>query len=129
MKFNVLIFVIILSCSKQKINLNELSGYWEIDFIKKNNEKYIPKPSILQYDHYTINNYKGIMNKVELKIDGTYATSKDNSSFILEKINDYYFIKFRTKWDEWERKIKYLDNKKMILENNNFEYHYKRHFN
>ena len=35
MKFNVLIFVIILSCSKQKINLNELSGYWEIDFIKK----------------------------------------------------------------------------------------------
>ena len=56
MKFNVLIFVIILSCSKQKINLNELSGYWEIDFIKKNNEKYIPKPSILQYDHYTINN-------------------------------------------------------------------------
>ena len=69
------------------------------------------------------------MNKVELKIDGTYATSKDNSSFILEKINDYYFIKFRTKWDEWERKIKYLDNKKMILENNNFEYHYKRYFN
>ena len=47
----------------------------------------------------------------------------------LEKINDYYFIKFKTKWDEWERKIKYLDNKKMILENNNFEYHYKRHFN
>jgi len=35
MKFNVLIFVIILSCSKQKINLDELSGYWEIDFIKK----------------------------------------------------------------------------------------------
>ena len=69
------------------------------------------------------------MNKVELKIDGTYATSKDNSSFILEKINDYYFIKFRTKWDEWERKIKYLNNKKMILENNNYEYHYKRHFN
>ena len=129
MKFNVLIFVIIISCSKQKINLNELSGYWEIDFIKKNNEKYIPKSSILQYDHYTINNYKGIMNKVELKIDGTYTTSKDYSSFILEKINDYYFIKFRTKWDEWERKIKYLDNKKMILENNNFEYHYKRHFN
>lgn len=129
MKFDVLILILFVSCGEQKINLNELSGYWEIEFVKKNNEKYIPNPSILQYDHYMIDNYKGIMNKVELKIDGSYATSKDKSPFILEKINDYYFIKFKTKWDEWERKIKYLDNKKMILENNHFEYHYKRHFN
>ncbi len=66
------------------------------------------------------------MNKVELTSNGTYFSSKDNSSFILDKVNDYYFIKFRTKWDEWNRKIKYLDDKKMILENNNLEYHYKR---
>ena len=129
MKFYELIFFLILSCNNQKIILNELQGYWEIDFIKKNNEKFTPKTSILQYDHYTVDNYKGIMNKVELKIDGTYFTSKDNSSFILDKINDYYFINFRTKWDKWNRKIKYLDNKKMILENNNVEYHYKRPFN
>ena len=54
MKFDVLILILFISCSKQKINLNELSGYWEIDFIKKNNEKYIPNPSILQYDHYIL---------------------------------------------------------------------------
>ena len=46
------------------------------------------------------------MNKVELKIDGTYATSKDYSSFIQEKINDYYFIKFRTKWNGLGKKNK-----------------------
>ena len=35
MKFNVLILILFISCSKQKINLNELSGYWEIEFYKK----------------------------------------------------------------------------------------------
>ena len=69
-------------------------------------KKYTPKPSILQYDHYAINDYKGIMNKVELKIDGTYVTSKDNSFILLEKVNDNYFINFRTKWDQWNRKRK-----------------------
>jgi len=126
MKFSILIILLILSCSEKQIILNELAGYWEIDFIKKNKEKFTPKASILLYDHYKVNNYKGVMNKVMLEINGSYATSKDNSSFIIEKVNDYYYIKFRTKWDEWKRKIKYLDNKKMILENNNFEYHYKR---
>ena len=46
------------------------------------------------------------MNKVVLEINGSYATSKDNSSFIIEKVNDYYYIKFRTKWDEWKKKNK-----------------------
>ena len=126
MKFRILILFVILGCTQNKIKLKELPGYWEIDFIIKYNEKYTPKPSILQYDHYEIKNYKGIMNKVELTIDGTYITSNDNSSFVLEKVNEHYFINFKTKWDKWKRKIKYLDNKKMVLENNNFEYHYKR---
>ena len=50
------------------------------------------------------------MNKLEVKKDGTYVTSKDNTFFMQEKVNDNYFTKFRTKWDQWIRKIKYLDD-------------------
>lgn len=36
------------------------------------------------------------MNKLEVKKDGTYVTSKDNTFFMQEKVNDNYFTKFRT---------------------------------
>ena len=45
MKFDVLILILFISCGEQKINLNELSGYWEIEFVKKTKNTFL----ILQF--------------------------------------------------------------------------------
>ena len=69
---------------------------------------------------------KGILNKVEPLLNGTYRSSQDAIYFEIEKINKKYYIRFKSRWDEWSRKINHLDSQKLILENGEREYHYKR---
>ncbi len=121
------IFSLILGCtSSSKVQIDLLSGYWEIEFITQENEKFLPKAQAPLYDHYQVNFPKGLLNKVAPLLDGSYSSSDDVTPFTIEKLNQNYYIRFQSRWDDWSRKIYYLDSQKLILENDERAYHYKR---
>ena len=123
----LLMVLLIEACSYSKIiQIEQLSGYWEIDFISQKGENFIPKGKTLLFDHYQLKYPIGILNKVSPKLNGSLATSDDAISFSIEKINKNYYIRFKSSWDIWSRKICFLDSKSLILKNGERKFHYKR---
>ena len=124
----VMQFLLILSfsCSSEKIQIHELEGYWEIEFIYQNGDKFSPKLSKLIFDHYQIQYPKGILKKVTLEPDDSFKTSNDKTSFEIEKKENKYYINYKSRWDEWRSKINFLNSQKLIIEIGNKTYHYKR---
>ncbi len=119
--------IFFLSCNDFKsVKIEKLSGYWEIDFITQQKEKFNQNNNAPLYDYYQLNFPKGILKKVKPLLNGRYVSSRDAIYFEIEKINKKYYIRFKSRWDEWSRKISHLDSQKLILENGEREYHYKR---
>ena len=119
--------IIFISCSSpEKVQIDRLDGYWEIEFIYQNGEKFIPKVSKIIFDHYQIQYPKGYLNKVTLEQNDSFNTSKDMTFFEIEKKNAKYYINYKSRWDEWKSKINFLDSQKLILEIGNRTFHYKR---
>mgnify|MGYP000310992869 FL=1 len=69
---------------------------------------------------------EGILNKVAPRVDGSFTSSEDAVPFQIEKLDKNYYIRFQSRWDEWSRKIIFLDSQKLILENNDRVFYYKR---
>ena len=122
-----LLFIFVVSCStNERIQIDRLNGYWEIEFVYQNGEKFFPKISKPTFDHYQIEYPKGFLNKVTLELNGSYKTSKDKTFFEIEKKQEKYYINYKSRWDEWKFRINFLDSQKLILENANRAFHYKR---
>ena len=119
--------IIFISCSSpEKVQIDRLDGYWEIEFIYQDGEKFIPKVSKIIFDHYQIQYPKGYLNKVTLELNDSFNTSKDMMFFEIEKKNAKYYINYKSRWDEWKSRINFLDSQKLILEIGNRTFHYKR---
>ena len=112
--------------SDEKVQISRLEGYWKIDFIYQDGEKFIPKGSKLIFDHYQMQYPKGLLNKVTLELNDSFSTSKDMIYLEIEKKNTKYYINYKSRWDEWKSKINFLDSQKLILEIGNRSFHYKR---
>ena len=125
--FIFFLFILFLDCNTSKpIEIEKLSGYWEIDFITQEEEKFKPEGNSPLYDHYSLEHQKGVLNKVESNLDGVLYSSEDITPFEIKKINKKYYIKFKSRWHEWSKIINHLDSQKLILEHNKRTYHYKR---
>ena len=120
------LLIFLINCSSERVQIDKLEGYWEIEFIYQNGEKFIPKLSNSIFDHYQIQYPKGFLNKVSLEVDESFRTSDDKTSFEIEKNNDKYYINYKSRWDEWKSRINFLDSQKLILEIGNRTFHYKR---
>ena len=120
------LLIIFIDCSSERVQINKLGGYWEIEYIYQNGEKFIPKLSKPIFDHYQIQYPKGFLNKVFHELDDSFKTSNDKTSFEIEKNNDKYYINYKSRWDEWKSRINFLDSQKLILEIGNRTFHYKR---
>ena len=121
------LLVIFIRCSSpEKVQIDRLDGYWEIEFIYQDGEKFTPKVSKIIFDHYQIQYPKGYLNKVALELNDSFYTSKDMTFFEIEKRNAKYYINYKSRWDEWKSKINFLDSQKLILEIGNRTFHYKR---
>ena len=123
----VWICLFLLSCSPtSEIQIEHLAGYWEIEFISQKGEKFVPKTSTPLYDHYQINYPEGILKKIAPRFDGSFVSSEDATPFQIEKLDKNYYLRFQSRWDEWSRKISFLNSQKLILENNERRFNYKR---
>ena len=63
------LLILVNCCSSERIQIDKLEGYWEIEFVYQNGEKFIPKLSKSIFDHYQIQYPKGFLNKVALELD------------------------------------------------------------
>ena len=121
------LLTIFINCSSpEEVQIDRLEGYWEIEFIYQDGEKFIPKVSKIIFDHYQIQYPKGYLNKVTLELNDSFNTSKDMTFFEIEKKNAKYYINYKSRWDEWKSKINFLDSQKLILEIGKRTFHYKR---
>ena len=121
-----LLLILSISCSSEKIQIDKLEGYWKIEFIYQNGEKFSPKLSKSIFDHYQIQYPKGFLKKVTLELDDSFKISNDKISFEIEKSENNYHINYKSRWDEWRSKINFLNSEKLIIEIGNKTYHYKR---
>ena len=121
-----LLLILSISCSSEKIQIDKLEGYWKIEFIYQNGEKFSPKLSKSIFDHYQIQYPKGFLKKVTLELDDSFKTSNDMISFEIEKSENNYYINYKSRWDKWRSKINFLNSEKLIIEIGNKTYHYKR---
>ena len=110
-------------------DLNELNGYWNIDFITHKNETFYPKGATKLVDFYVIKDQNGFRKKVQPQFDNKFLVTEDLNNFKIFFEGTDCFKKFETLWDQWEEKIIVLSNDKLILEHQNNRYHYSRHNN
>ena len=61
----LLIISLTIGCAlKNTVSIDQLKGYWEIDFVKQQGEIFKTNSVTPLYDHYIFNEKKGVFNKV-----------------------------------------------------------------
>ena len=126
--FVIIMILISVGCkdSITPADLNQLNGYWKIDFITHKNETFNPKGPSKLLDFYEINDQNGIRKKVQPQFDNKFFVTVDQNNFKIIFVGSDCFIKFETLWDQWQERILKLNNDKLILEHQNNRYHYSR---
>jgi hypothetical protein len=123
----LLSFVVLSACqNNSKLELNQLNGYWEIDFVKQENETFQNKQSNPLYDFYSMKDGKGIYKKVAPQLDGSFLTSESSIPFEIIEDNGTFKIQFNSPWNVWEKTIKQLDSQKLVLFHQDRSFFYKR---
>ena len=101
--------LILLGCQVlPTVELDQIDGYWEIQFVQQQNETFKNKQTNLLYDFYSTENNIGIYKKVAPQIDGSFQTSKSTISFQIIKDNGDFMLQFSSPWNTWVKKIKHL---------------------
>ena len=120
-------FLMLLGCQAEPtIELDQIDGYWQIEFVQQENETFKSKQSSILYDFYSTKNNKGLYKKVAPQIDGGFKTSKSAVSFQILKDNEDFVLQFTSPWNKWVKKIKHLDSKKLVLYHQERSFHYIR---
>lgn len=123
----LLVFAVLFACQKNsKLELNQLNGYWEIDFVQQENETFQSKQSNPLYDFYSMKNGKGFYKKVAPQLDGSFLTTESNIPFEIKEDNGTFKIQFNSPWNVWRKTIKKLDSQKLVLFHQGRSFHYKR---
>ena len=123
----LLSLVVLSACqNSSKLELNQLNGYWEIDFVQQENETFQNKQSNPLYDFYSMKDGKGIYKKVAPQLDGSFLTSESSVPFEIKEDNGTFKIQFNSPWNMWEKTIKQLDSHKLVLFHQDRSFFYKR---
>ena len=122
----LIIFLTIGCTQKNTVSIDQLKGYWEIDFVKQQGEVFKTNSVTPLYDHYIFREKKGVLNKVAPSMMGIFQTSKNATSFQVEKRKENYYLNFKTSLDNWSKKIILLNHQKLILEHGGKKIFYKR---
>ena len=123
----VLFFFLSISCSSSKIDTMLLNGFWKIDFVSQENEKFKFKVDTFLMDYYYLNNNSsGWRKKVKPLMNNNFETSDDTTFFKIKNLETKSILFFETKWFEWKEVIVALDSVSLILKIEDKTYHYKR---
>lgn len=123
----VLFFFLSINCSSSKIDTMLLNGYWKINFVSQENEKFKFKEETFLMDYYYLNNNSsGWRKKVKPLMNNNFETSDDTIFFEIKNFKTKSILFFETKWFDWKEVIVSLDSVSLILNIEDKTYHYKR---
>ena len=123
----VLFFFLSINCSSSKIDTMLLNGYWKINFVSQENEKFKFKEETFLMDYYYLNNNSsGWRKKVKPLMNNNFETSDDTIFFEIKNFKTKSILFFETKWFDWKEVIVSLDSVSLILKIEDKTYHYKR---
>ena len=121
-------FLLFLSCKQEvtKADLANLSGYWEISYVIREDgtrKDYKVNETI---DHFTVKGTAGFRRKMMPALDGSYFTSGDSEKFEVSFTNMQAVIHYQTPFSKRTEQLKSLSAEELVVENNHITYHYKR---
>jgi hypothetical protein len=129
-KFLILLLpLFIFGCKKKsEINLEDLSGYWQIEKVALSDSTEKEFGLSTTIDFIEINgDTSGIRKKVAPKLDGTFTTSKSAETFSIKKENDSLHLYYKTPYNSWKETILHVkDSSLVVLNKDKIKYTYKR---
>ncbi len=126
---SILLMFLLLSCGKtvKEKDLNLLNGYWEItevQFMNGGKKEYKISPSV---DYIQLKNLKGFRKKVNPKFNGSFETSDDAESFIIQKEGELFSLMYKNNLSEWKETLIDLSEQSFSVKNaEGTIYQYKR---
>ncbi len=127
-----LIFISILlltSCKSDisKEDLSKINGYWEIEKV------HFPNGEDKEYtinetnDYFEIKNDQGFRKKVIAQLNGKYLENGLAEKIKVEFKEDKVLLHYVTPYAKWTEEVIEISDEKLVLKNNdNLEYHYKK---
>jgi len=125
----VLVILLFFSCGKtvKESELDLLNGYWEItevQFINGGKKEYKISPSV---DYIQLENLKGFRKKVNPKFNGSFETSDDAESFVIQKEGELFSLMYKNNLSEWKETLIDLSEQSFSVKNaEGTVYQYKR---
>ncbi|VXC23993.1 conserved hypothetical protein [Flavobacterium sp. 9AF] len=127
--FFSLFFLILLSCSEKKdnIDLKFLNGIWEIQKVVLTDNSVKEYKINESVEQININKNKGTRRKVLLFYNGNFVLNNIIQEFRMEQKDKKYFLLNHTQFSEWKEVIETLNDSELVLKNEQgLEYHYKK---
>lgn len=127
--YSALLSVVLISCTSKptKEDIVKLNGYWEIEkvvFPDGNKKAYQVNEFI---DYISLNNLKGIRQKVAPQLDGTFLSGVLQDKIRVIDSAGCYFLKTKSKFTKWEEKVVSVSEDELVLENETkITYYYKK---
>jgi hypothetical protein len=127
--YSALLSVVLISCTSKpkKVDIVKLNGYWEIEkvvFPDGNKKAYQVNEFI---DFISLNNLKGIRQKVAPQLDGTFLSGVLQDKIRVIDSAGCYFLKTKSKFTKWEEKVVSVSEDELVLENETkITYYYKK---
>jgi len=127
--YSALLSVVLISCTSKpkKEDIVKLNGYWEIEkvvFPDGNKKAYQVNEFI---DFISLNNLKGIRQKVAPQLDGTFLSGVLQDKIRVIDSAGCYFLKTKSKFTKWEEKVVSVSEDELVLENETkITYYYKK---
>ncbi|MBS7233257.1 hypothetical protein KHA90_19750 [Flavobacterium psychroterrae] len=128
--FIILVLSLFFVSCKQEIkpaDIAKLNGYWEIEkvvFDKGEDKDYGMNES---FDYFDIKNNKGIRKKVMPQFDGTFLTSDSFENVSVRFKDNHAFLDYKTDYAKWSEELISISDEKLVVKNQeNKEYHYKK---
>lgn len=109
-------------------DLKKIEGYWMIDFVQAHGEVFQPKGSAPAVDYYHFfDQNKGTKIKMTPLISGMYQRSEDQASFVIQQIDNRFYLHFFDALTPWKEEIITISENELVLFHQDKAYHYKRH--
>lgn len=123
-KIAILLMLVVFGCTNQpQIDISELEGYWEIEFVEQKGEVFSNNQKTPLYDFYSVDKNSGVYKKVAPQFDGNFQTSESSVAFEISEEKGIFKLNFSTPWNRWQKEIKVLNAERLVL------YHQERNFN
>lgn len=128
----LLFFLIVLSACSSKnktVDLNELTGYWEIEKVvfPDGQEKVYGLNTSIEY--FLLDGERGFRKKVQPQLDGQYLTSDDAQRFTIRQLeNEEFILEYANEGLQWQEKLGELTADRLIvISDQEVTYVYKRY--